>query len=452
MAVRMFYGNFEFVPVPILNWTTEIVRDGKLDEVAVQNQISLDGIILELAGESGNLTSVFQRRDALANALASGQQEFRIVQDGVPLVSGVFPTISDVNFEGDPSPQGTWADRLNFTANMTYREDFYNTGVLSFTETWAFEEQDNRRTVNVQHDIQAVGQNTAGSGANNAVANARAFVLGRVGYGNVPPSHPAFAAASGTATAFEGLRSEQVDVGQGAVSVSETFTLSSGNFSHVQEAQYEESEDGVTTVSLNGTIQGLGRGDVAFARAVDAFQGNVRPGLPSNASGVYQRFGGAATLFTQDFNQFSVTQNRFLGTVVYNASYTDDEGDNLPSGVKDFSIQKTNNQPVKLFASFPIFERSLGNVVQDVGTPTEGTITINGSATGKQDFSFTDLKAFVEGKINAIRPLSANFVTLRQSQQQVVEDEDSKTIQFTLQWTYTQSLSEAAITGEVSLP
>lgn len=450
--VRMFYGDFEFIPVPILNWTTNFLRDSKLEEIAIEHTLNLDGIILELAGESGNFSTVMQRRQALSDALASGNQEFIITDQGIPLVSGVFPKISDVNYEGDSSPQGTWADRLNFTATMTFTEDFYNTGITSFNETWAFEEQEDRRTVNVQHDISAVGQNTAGSGLNNAVSNARAFVLGRVGYGNVPPNHPAFAAASGTSTAFEGLRSEQVDVAAGSVSVSETFTLSSGNFTHVQEAAFEEDDSGVTTVSLNATVQGLGRGDVCFARALDAFNGSIRPGLPGDASGVYSRFGGSATLFTNDFSQFSVTQNEFLGTVTYQAAYTDDESDNLPSGVKDFSIQSVNNQPVKLFATFSIFERSLGNVVQDVGTPTEGTITITGSATGKQDFAFTDLKAFVEDEINAIRPLPANFVTLRQTQQQINEDEKSKTIQFSVQYTYTQSLSEAAIVGDVVLP
>ena len=449
MSVRVFYGNFELVPAPILNWNTTYLRDAKLDEVGIQHQISFDGIFLELAGESGNFSSVMQRRENLINALASGNQDLVITQDGTTVVSGIYPKISDVNFEGDPSPGGTWADRINYTFNATYFENFYNTGIQSFSETWNFDEQDDRRTVSVSHNISAVGLDTSGSGINNALTNARTFVLSRVGYGNVPPNHPAFAAASGTATAFEGRRTESVDVAQGSMSVQEEFILSSGNYTHVQEATYEEGDDGITTVGLQGTIQGLGRGDVAFARALDGFTSKIRPGLPADASGVYGDFNGGATLYTQEFNSYSVTRNKFLGTITYNAQYTDDEGDNLPSGVKEFDIQLVDNEPVRLYASFPIFNRTLGNVVQDVSTPTEGTISITGSAVGKQDFAFTDLKNFVAGKINEIRPLPANYITLRQTQQQITTDEDSKSIQWSLQWTYTKSLSEAAVTGPV---
>ncbi len=450
MSIRVFYGDFEFVPTPILNWQTNYLRDGKLDEVGIQHVIGFDGIFLELAGESGNFSSVMQRRQELTDALASGNQQLLITDDGSAVLSGIYPKISDVNFEGDPSPQGTWADRLNYTFNASYQEDFYNTGIQSFSEAWNFDEADDRRTVNATHSISAVGLNTAGSGISNNVTNARAFVLGRVGYGNVPPNHPAFASVSGTATAFEGLRTEAVDVAQGSVSVNESFTLSSGNFVHVQEATYEEGEDGITTVGLQGNIQGLGRGDVAFARALDAFN-TIKLQLPGDASGVYSEFGGSDTLYTSQFNNFSVSKNSFLGTVGYTAQYTDDDADNLPSGVKTFDIQVADTQPIRLFASFPIFERSLGNVVQDVSTPTEGTFSITGSAVGKQGFAFTDLKNFVEGKINALRPLPANYITLRQTQQQTTENQDSNTIQWSLQWTYTKSLSEAKVTGPVIL-
>lgn len=449
MSVRVFYGDFEFIPAPILNWQTTYLKDGKLDNVGIQHVIGFDGIFLELAGESGNFSSVMGRRQSLSDALASGNQDLVITQDGTTVLSGVFPKITDLSFEGDPSPQGTWADRLNYTFNASYVEDFYGTPVQSFTEAWNFEEADDRRTVNVTHNISAVGMDTSGSGINNAVTNARTFVLGRVGYGNVPPSHPAFATASGTATGFEGSRTESVDVAGGSVSVNEQFILSSGNYTHVQEATYEEGDDGITTVGLQGTLQGLGRGDVAFARALDGFTGNVRPKLPANASGVYDDFGGGAELFTSQFNNYSLTQNKFLGTITYSAQYTDDVGDNLPSGVKEFDISVADNEPIRLFASFPIFERTLGNVVQDVATPTEGTFSITGSTVGKQDFAFSDLKNFVQDRINALRPLPANYITLRMTQQQVTENEDAKTLQWSLQWTYTKSLSEAATTGPV---
>ncbi len=443
--VTMFYGNFQFVPVPLITWNTEYVRDSKLDELAIQHNLTLAGTFLLPASESGNFSAVMDRRQELTDALASGNQEFRILFDGQGVVSGVFPKIANVAFD-----EAVWADRINYSFALSYEEDFYNTGISSFSETWAFNETEDRRSATVQHDISAVGLDTAGSGVNNALTNARTFVLGRTGYSNVPVGHPAFVQTSGMASAIEShSRAEQVDVAAGSVQVTEQFILSSGNFTHTQEGSFETDENGITSVSVQGNIQGLGRGDVAFVRALGAFNDNIRPKLPASASGIYSNFGGEATLFTSDEQSFSVTQSVFLGTIGYSATYSDAPNTNLPSGIKEFSITLADSEPVRLFASFPIFERSLGNVVQDVSTPTEGTITINGSAVGKQGFAFASVLSFVTDEINKIRPIVTDYVTLRQTQQQITKDESSNMVQFSLEWTYTQDLSSAAVVGDV---
>jgi hypothetical protein len=373
----------------------------------------------------------------LQQALASGNQEFRILFNGIPQLSGIFPKVSNVTFD-----EGTWTTRIDYSFTFDYEEDFFSTSVQSFTEAWTFDEQEDRRSVTANHNVSAVGLNTNPSGANNAFANARTFVLSKTGYDNVVAGSPAFVQVSGTPTAaYEELRNEQVDVQGGTFAVSETFTLSSGTFIHTRTGQFSQDDNGVGTVSINGNIRGLGRGDTAYPRALSAWDDDIKPKLPADASGIYSELGGDATLFTTSFNSLSVTRNTFGGTLDYSVAYTDSPTENLPSGILDFTFAIADQEPVRLKASFSIFDRSLGNVVQDVGTSTEGTFSIQGNTVGKPGFPFDDLLSFVEDKVNESRPIPANYVTLRLTQKQINKDELNNTIQFNIGWTYTKELS-----------
>jgi hypothetical protein len=444
---RMFYGDYEFAPVPLFSWGKELVRDSKFDELFIVNTLSFEGILLEdTPSESGGFVLMNQKRANLQSALtASGTQELLITFEGNTIVSGIFPRVNNVNIDA-----GIWVDRVNYSFQMQYDEGLDPSGLIqSFSETWEFNENEDRRSVSATHNINAVGINTAGTGTNNALTNARDFVLLRTGYINVPPGHPAFVQGSGTLTAFEELRSETADVQTGSFAVVENFTLSSGNFVHIRTGQLQLADDGITTVSLNGNVRGLGRGDTAFPRALNAWDNIFKPRLPADASGIYNSLGGEATLFTSTFQSFSLTQNEFTGTLDYSVSYNDDPSTDLPSGIQDFTLNVQDQPPVRLFASFAIMERSLGNVVQDIGTSTEGRFSITGSAIGKQGFLFDDLVQFVEDEVNAVRPLPASYVTLRLDQQTITKDEDKNTINFSFIWLYTTDLSQAKIEGPV---
>ena len=448
-STRMFYGNYEFMPVPVFSWSTEMIRDNKQEELSLRNTLDFTGVLLEvLPTESGIFPNMYLQRELLKRALTeSGVQQWRITYEGNTVQSGIFPRVQDVNFE-----EGVWVDRINYTFSFVFDQALSGkTPVDSFNETWTFEENDDRRSVTVNHDLSAVGVNTSASGISNALVNARIFVLARTGYSNVPAGHPAFVEGSGTLQAYEERRTESVDVQQGSFSVTESFTLSSGNFTHLQTGQLNTDAEGITTVSLDGAVRGLGRGDHAYTRALAAWIDRIRGNLPGQASGVYNELGGIATLFTSNPESLSVTRNPFAGTIDYSISFTDDPTQDLPSGVQDFTITVQDDKPVRLFASFAIMERTLGNVVQDIATSTEGRITIAGSAIGKQGFPFNDLLDFVEGRINLLRPISASYITLRLDQKSVTKDEAQNTVNFTLVWLYTKELSAAAIDGPVSL-
>jgi hypothetical protein len=333
---RMFYGNYEFEPIPLFSWSTELVQDNKQEHLFLRNTLTFTGTLLEnKASESGNFTLMMQKRETLKDSLtASGRQEWRITYNNNPVVSGIYPDISDLTFQ-----EGVWVDRINYDFTLTYNEEIEGQSpVQSFSESWAFDENEDRRSVTARHEISAVGVNTDPSGTNNALENARTFVLSRTGYSNVPAGHPAFAEGSGTLTAYEELRTENVDVQAGSFAVNENFTLSSGNFVHIRTGSYSLDDQGISTVSIDGNIRGLGRGDKAFNRALIAWNSYIKDNLPGVASGIYLSSGGGSTLYTTNPQSLSLTRNTFVGTLDYSISYTDDASENLPSGVQDFTL------------------------------------------------------------------------------------------------------------------
>ncbi len=444
MGSIMSYGSYNFLPVPLYTWGTEAVYDGKKDKTYLRHTVDFTGTILELASESG-LNTLIADRNTLKNALAINNQEWKLYYNGALIVSGVYPRVSNLSFE-----EGVWVDRLNYSFSFEYDEDFYNTGIESFTENWNYDEDENGTTVTVKHDISAVGQNTNPSGANNAFTNARTYVAAKTGYSNAVSSSPFFAKASGSYSAYESLRSEQVDVGGASYSVSETFTLSSGTYIHTSTGQLSRDENGICTVSLDGEIKGLGRDNKAFGRALTGWTA-VKAALPQTASGIYSQLGGSATLFTTNYQGYSVTRNAIAGTIGYNISYTDSPSENLPSGILEFSLNVSDTKPVRLYASFSIMERALGNVVQDIGTSTEGRFAIQGTCVGKQGYPFASVLQYVQDKVNENRPIPGNYQTLRLDSKEISKEENKNTVQFNVSWAYTKDLSSVQGNGFVTI-
>ncbi len=440
---KMIFGQYEFKPVPLFSWATETVYDSKQDKTYLKHTVDCAGTILELAGESGNLGTLITDRNTLKNALAAQNAEWKLWFNNIPYISGVYPKVSNFSVE-----QGIWVDNFNYTFTFEYDEDFYSKHIQSYTESWSYEENEDRETITVKHDISAVGLNTTPSGVNNAFTNAKTYVLARTGYNNAVANLPGFTKASGSVSAYEALRSEQADVGGAAYSVAENFILSSGTYIHTSTGQLSKDENDIGTVSVDGEIRGLGRSTLAYTRAKNGWN-VVKTQLPAIASGVYSELGGLAKLFTTNYQSYSVTKNPIAGSIAYSISFTDSAKENLPSGVTEFSINVQDNKPVRVYASFPIMDRSLGNVVQDVGTSTEGQFTISGNCVGKTGYPFADLLNYVQTKINEKRPLPASYATLRLNSKQISKDEENNKVDFSVEWIYTIDLSQVGGAGFV---
>lgn len=442
---RMFYGAFEFVPVPLITWTTSLIKTGTDESLFLETTLDLGGTLCNFASESGAFTELFAKKDELQAAVALSGQEFRITHEGVSVLSGVFPTLDNISFDA-----GTWTEQILYNITFKFNEEIEGKDAISsFQDTWTLTENEDRRSVQVQHDVNAVGVNTAVSGGNNALVNARTFVLGRTGFGSIPTGHPVFVQASGLlpdnadVVAFEGLRAENIDVQGGSFGLTEQFVLSSGNFTHLQNGQFATDQDGVTTVTVDGTIAGLGRGDDCFPNALSAFNTRIDPDIPGKAVEIYNRFAGSGTLFISRPKSISISQNEFTGVITYSRVYDDDPGSDLPSDIQDASVSVTNNEPVEIHATIAICNRAQGAIVQDVGTPSPGIYTISGSVTAKAGVDISIATAFAQTLINDNLPTSATtghiFQTLILLSKSITKNELSRQVNFNLQFQYTSA-------------
>jgi len=147
----------------------------------------------------------------------------------------------------------------------------------------------------------------------------------------------------------------------------------------------------------------------------------------------------------------SLGKDASAGELTYSREYTDSSVDNLPSGIDSFSLNISDEQPTSLTSSVSIFGRALGNVVQSIGTPTEGTFSISGNAKGEQGYAMASVLTYAETRIDAVRPLAGDYTTLRLEAQSVSKDADLNEIQFSLTWRYTKNLSAAKVDGAVDL-
>jgi hypothetical protein len=232
---------------------------------------------------------------------------------------------------------------------------------------------------------------------------------------------------------------------------------------------FEEDSNGIATVTIAGTVQGLGRtltaglggGAPGFTRAVSGFLNVIKPQLPWDASGVYARYkvGSSSGLALFNPTSFSVTQNACRGTVDFSITYTDDPSANLPSGIVSSSCTVSIVEGIRLYASHAIPFRRLGNIIQDIRTTTEGSISLQCDAqaknTGDSRVDTNRAIAFVQDELNRLKEIhanAANFVTLRISNLSQQFSQTELTSQATLEFAFTIDLANApSISSDISL-
>lgn len=433
---ELYYGGQRLYPAPLVTFSRGYTRNAVDVALSYQDSWVLRGVYLnapsgcfqDVVTGMESLKSIFSQ-DRLELVIKAGAAS-RSLPSGTTIVSGIYPYIESISI-----PERT--DQFyRFDYEVTLTNKIAASGasgvIQSSDDSWSYEENQDYYSVTVNHTINAVGINTAPSGAaSNAVSNAKAFVTSRTGIANAPSGFPiyvepgAVSGVSGTFYELQRTRRESVNLEQGSYDISETFVIGSGTrpFSDTRTFTYDKDANGISTVNVQGTVQGFKRTDGTntlvngFTNAQSGFLNHVRPYITNDASGVYSYWGGSGILGIYSPTSTSISENRYLGTIAYSYTFTDDPAKVLPSGIVEQSLSVQRNDAIRVFVTHAIPFRRLGDILQDLATPTLGTITINATArsenTGDIISDVNRAISHVQNLINQNRPNPNEFITLR---------------------------------------
>jgi hypothetical protein len=464
--IEVSYGGSVLLPSPFIQHSVEIERDDAGDREIIRTTRTLTGQILT----SGiGYHFVRQKQRELESAFELDGLEFKIIATadnpclvaGTPIESGVFPKVISLDVQEDVQ-----YNRLDYT--IVLEEATAPSGVSGVvsdsSNTWSYTENEDQCLIDIVHTASAQGLNTAISGlASNALDNAVLRVKSQLGLQNAPSGFPCYTEpASGSNVRFYEVttsREESVDTEDATYSVTERFTLISGllPFNDERTAQYQVDADNVTTISLQGTVRGMGRtndgapagpsrssGGTGFENAVSGFNNLVRPDWTSDALVVYDRYGGSGTLVIGNPQSTSVTQSPCNGTIGYSVVFTDDPAALLPSGIQDLACSVQRNDPVVANAIINVPFNALGPVFQRLCTTTEGSFAVQCAVTaintGDEIVNTNRAIEVAEEQIIKLQPNPADFVELKLTGRNQTVDRINRSINVTYTWTFSQSI------------
>lgn len=446
-AVEVYYNGCKLVPAPLIDWSVEPQFDDTGVRTSDLNKLTLTGTVLVLP--SGSYEQMYIKQEELRTAFSVDDKDFVILAgpgnktlaEGTIICSGLKPKVTNLTIPAD-----TQFQRIDYTIELEDQVTVSGvSGVTSsLSDQWSFAEDPDSCTVNVTHQVNAEGPD----GESDKFEQALRAVKARLGIDKLPLSIPCFVqpnasglfgfthpSVAGGGPIFEVSvqREEVADIANGTYQATEIFTIVSGVpfYFNQRTESFEEDSNGVATVTIGGTVQGLGRtlspgepdGGPGFARACSGYINVIRPQLKWDASGVYAKYkegsaGSGLALFNP--TALTVSQNKCRGTVDFSVTYTDDPSANLPSGITSRTCSVSVVNGTRLQVSHTIPFRRLGNIVQDMKTTNEGTMSIQCQAQAKNTGNPTNdtnlAIAFVQDEINRLKNANANpanFVSIR---------------------------------------
>lgn len=447
-AVEVFYGPHKLCPAPLIDFNVDPQFDDSGTRVSNTTRLQLTGSILILP--SGSYEQMYTKQEWLRETVfGTDRLDFTILAgannctlpSGAIICSGLQPLVKNVNITPD-----IHVTRFDYSVDL--EDSTAASGVSGVTSSlsnqWAFREDPTSCSLQVTHTVNATGPD----GEPDKFLQAQRAVKPLLGIANLPLDIPCFTQpnasgafgithpanpAGGPIFEYSVQREEVADIANGSYSVTEVFQIVSGVpfFFTAKNESFQEDQNGIVTITIQGTVQGLGRtidtsfgaeGGQGFSRACSGFVNQVKPALPGEASGVYTKFKEVthpSGLNVNNPTAYSVTQNRCAGSIDFSITYSDNPANDLPSGIasRTCSVSRTNG--IRLFASHPIPFRRLGNLLQDIKTTTPGDISIQCQATAKNTGNREDdlnrAINFVQDELNRLRKIhasSSNFITL----------------------------------------
>ncbi len=439
MSLQFKYGEYVFSPRPLFSISSSPLKSPSGLGYGIIHTISLDGqlIITDSQQPESGIIQLFEEMEELKSGLNHDGRLLLVSCNGSGILSG-YPKISSYNINPESD---NYTRRISYDVEFempTYVKgtggDIFNSSLFppfieSCDESWDIEIQDERLPLEWQ--LQSGG---TGDAYNEALPYQLAVthtvdVTARLVYtGSETPSRPwqdaqSYAAEKlgfqgryvnlsgimplpgaqfedGGTGVFNNYRQVALNPDAGTIQVTETFIVAaSGGDNQLPPNAIETfeistaQEEGIVSVSIQGEIQGLatidwGKNqpeigfDVTTSKysAATAYWELVQARLFDRAVAGYQGITGECynRPLNPSIESKTVAVNPIEGTVTYDLQYT-----TKPSGcitgecILSQNITIDDQLATDVFASQVVIGRAAGPILQDIGTVTVRTRTVN---------------------------------------------------------------------------
>ena len=423
MATTMTYGDYSFVPVPIMQVSVENQKNRDGTFIGQLFSVSLDGTVMTGVNGYGDVDTL---QDNLTSALNSDGKRFHITCDGSEILD-VYPRINSIIFE---PTSDNWTQRSDYIVALEFDGTISNTPpyISESNEEWTLEFADDKpyftsdlNAVSTQyannyyaldaspyvlrmtHSLSAIGKphysttgvaDTTGTLDKASWQQAQAYILPRLGVDNT------FLQSSGVinldTNAFQyynHIRNQRVDEVGGAFSVTESWLVINPSGTGIPGNVLEDftvdtrksvSSD-LTTVTINGSVKGLSTINYGTTTGDFAIDQSKYSSAQSGWNTIQNRLLPRAQLVSQGLStralnsgvkNTAIAHNPTQGVISYSYEY-DDRPTNCISGALTENISVVDNNPTDVFASLTVLGRASGPILQDIGTVTSATRDVN---------------------------------------------------------------------------
>lgn len=453
------YSSKRLIPAPFVSVSKNYQTTGDGEKIGSSFQLSITGTIVAFKGSpnssqvfhttggfpadeviaaNARLAAIFRKQEAIRELFSNDglTLEFQSADGSQPMKCN--PRVLSIEFAAD-----IWFDRCEYTINLeadelsvngvAQGEDAFTEYISSASETWSIETSEDQpeglgsnRTYRLTHSLSATGKrffDETGSLLRPAWENARLWVQPKMGFDSV------IALSSGVnnlPTYYQGLnhvRSENVGENTGDYSVTETWILASGTALEDFTVNTRiDLDSGLNNVSIDGSIRGLETRDSNF---------NITSAKYDNAVTKFNAASGLALTRAQSFSGFTLNitplnttigRNPVGGTISYSFEFNT-RPSNLLTSARSESITMSDSFGVDVFAAVGVLGRSVGPVLQGLGSKQATTRSLSidavygsdyvgsGNATSrlitKHPRNDVTRNAEIQAVVNAVQPVLA---------------------------------------------
>lgn len=456
-GITFSYGDYSFDPRPLFTVNKEVIKTPANTGLATKYSMTLNGTILptgiNLDDVKGGLNTVVNDVHALQTAFDKDFEVLLLKCEGTdPIISGYPKVISvDVNHASD-----NYVRRADYTINLELVSltgsrsnavgmadgggDLSASGLISLTDDISIEFLDERvggevlslfggdlpTVFTISRSMSAQGDPLPATGVEAYVepwVRAKSYIVSKLAdtgsYGDYFSDAMCIDGMNVTNT----FRTLSINKSDGSCSATQTAVAFTGSYSAIEdfEVSVEQSSDTViTSVSINGTIQGFTNIDYGVCPPTGAMFNGAYLKWTNEVSGLIADRAEAAydasihtAIRTPDNLHViplsrSITYNTLGGNISYSFSY-DNRVDFLDSNAQTEVITYTQSPRVDIFASLTILGRAEGPILQDLNTKGPYTKEISIDSVYKPEKSS---QSFQDGPTAGV---AAEYTTLMNS-------------------------------------